>query len=95
MDKKKDISRLKEATYWCELANAILYDVENIENATGQKPTIFMTIDMIAILTAWENMEFRCDHIADGRIIFAGYDVERISGENKIYVGYKVSVPLR
>ena len=91
MDKKKDISRLKEATYWWEL----LYAAENFESVKGIKPTIFMTTDLIAILTAWENMEFRCDHIADGQIIFAGYDVERISGKNKIYVGYRVSVPLR
>ena len=94
MYKKKDISMLKESTYWCELVNTILYDAENIENATRQKPTIFMTTDLIAILTAWENMELRCG-IEDGRTIFAGYEVERIQGENKLYVGYRVSVPLR
>lgn len=95
MDKKKDISMLKQATYWRELVSTILYGAENIENATRQKPTIFMTTDLIAILTAWENMALRCDHIADGRTIFAGYEVERIQGENKLYVGYRVGVPLR
>lgn len=56
------------------------------------KPTIFMSNDVLAIITKGTRDVITCYRYGEPMTI-CGYDLELVLGENKLYLGYRLSEP--